>query len=169
MERESIESEHCISSDVKLTHWGNGPWVEELDFVKWKYKGIVCLVKRAYVVEGFHLGHLSLGNLNGYIQVPKEHPWFKKDYNDIDVEVHGGLTFGEIRDEGEFWIGFDCAHSFDIVPSIEPTRTETDKEICKKHGISPSSNLLMRSYKDINFVKAECESMVDQLLQQKSI
>jgi hypothetical protein len=44
---------------------------------------------------------------------------FGKDYNDIDVSVHGGLTFGEIEpcaehEDGQgYWFGFDCAHAGD--------------------------------------------------------
>ena len=45
---------------------------------------------------------------NGYIILDKSHPWFGKDYADLDVEVHGGLTYGR---EGKF--GFDTAHAWD--------------------------------------------------------
>lgn len=37
--------------------------------------------------------HPRLGHLCGYIAVPPAHPWFGKSYDDIDVDVHGGLTF----------------------------------------------------------------------------
>lgn len=32
----------------------------------------------------------------GYVRVPEDHPWWVmfKDYNDLPVEVHGGITFG---------------------------------------------------------------------------
>jgi hypothetical protein len=33
------------------------------------------------------------GHLCGYIGLPKAHPWHGKDYDDIDAEVHGGLTY----------------------------------------------------------------------------
>ena len=45
------------------------------------------------------------GHRCGYVTVPAGHPCGGKDYNDIDVEVHGGLTYGIGTT-----FGFDCAH-----------------------------------------------------------
>jgi hypothetical protein len=45
------------------------------------------------------------GHRCGYVTVPAGHPCGGKDYNDIDVEVHGGLTYGNGAT-----FGFDCAH-----------------------------------------------------------
>ena len=57
---------------------------------------------------------------NGYVLVPEGHKFHGKSYYDIDVDVHGGLTFGEVIDKGDdfgwrpgCWIGFDTAHSGD--------------------------------------------------------
>lgn len=54
------------------------------------------------------------GAVNGYVQIPEGHPWHGKSYDDIDVDVHGGLTYGC----GE-WIGFDCMHCGDYWPEQE--------------------------------------------------
>ena len=93
----------------------------------------MCLpiaVKRPEVVlaKGEHLGfewniiHNDMGFRCGYVRVPKGHPWFDKDYNDINADVHGGLTFAAMDmpcdkggpDDG-YWVGFDCGH-FDDAP-----------------------------------------------------
>lgn len=61
---------------------------------------------------------------NGYVIIPEGHPMHGKNYDDIDVDVHGGLTFGEsakscnweeISDEDKAgWVvGFDTAHYMD--------------------------------------------------------
>lgn len=55
------------------------------------------------------LSPLGLG-ANGYARVPEGHEWHDKGYDDIPVEIHGGLTYG-CR---EGWIGFDTAHAWDI-------------------------------------------------------
>lgn len=47
-------------------------------------------------------------SINGYIDVGDEHPWSELEYDDVEVEVHGGLTWGGY---GKF--GFDTAHSGD--------------------------------------------------------
>lgn len=46
--------------------------------------------------------------VNGYVRMPNGHPWQRLGYDDIPVEVHGGLTFQDGN-----WIGFDTAHSGD--------------------------------------------------------
>lgn len=60
------------------------------------------------------------GHLCGYVKIPEGHPSHGKDYFDIDVDVHGGLTYGQFRDDG-YWIGFDCAHFGDLLPK-SPSR-----------------------------------------------
>ena len=61
---------------------------------------------------------------NGYVIIPKGHPLHGKHYDDIDVEVHGGLTFSEsakeldwpeiTENDKEGWVvGFDTAHYSD--------------------------------------------------------
>jgi hypothetical protein len=76
--------------------------------------------------QGEHMGfpfmvvHNSLGYRCGYICIPKGHPWFSKDYDDIDAFVHGGLTFARYDDEDSYWIGFDCAHYNDAPDPLLP-------------------------------------------------
>ena len=60
---------------------------------------------------------------NAYIKIPKSHPYYKKDYREIDNKylVHGGFTFsGEDLDKRyglpEGWyLGWDYAHSTDFI------------------------------------------------------
>jgi hypothetical protein len=77
--------------------------------------------------------------LCGYVGVTEGHPWFGRHKYEIDAEVHGGVTFALASerhreqssstchqpDEGEpdkvWWVGFDCAHSLDLLPS-QPNR-----------------------------------------------
>jgi hypothetical protein len=55
----------------------------------------------------------NMGHLCGYITVGADHPWYSLGYDEVDVDVHGGLTYS---DKGEF--GFDCAHAGDLVPKM---------------------------------------------------
>ena len=75
------------------------------------------------------------------------------------IDVHGGLTFSGrwkrvgLRTPG-YWIGFDCAHAYDLCPAWmahERLRKLVD-EI--GHGMQ---------YRDIEFVKNEVTSMAKQL------
>ena len=92
-------------------------WLDEPDKDEFEHDGLKCLILR----------NLELGHLCGYVAVPKGHPCYGKDYDHIPyddlfpVEVHGGLTFSGEGDgnrwpEGHWWLGFDCAHAWDLVP-----------------------------------------------------
>lgn len=50
----------------------------------------------------------------GYVGIPTNHPFFEKNYDEIDISVHGGLTFSDYMD-GIWFIGFDCAHVGDNI------------------------------------------------------
>lgn len=52
----------------------------------------------------------SLGSYpTAYIKVPKDSIFYNICYDEIPIDIHGGLTYGEIE-ENEFWIGWDYAH-----------------------------------------------------------
>ena len=57
---------------------------------------------------------------NGYVKIIPSHKDHGKGYDDIDVSVHGGLTFSETILSGDewpegHWVGFDTAHSGDDI------------------------------------------------------
>lgn len=68
------------------------------------------------------------GAVNGYIRLPKDHPW--RALEDIqssgmpDVDVSGGITYGV--DSGG-WIGFDTLHAGDYWPGSMFGPDEGDK------------------------------------------
>lgn len=57
----------------------------------------------------------------GYVRVPPTHVAYGKDYDEVDVDVHYGLTFSseeECSDHPDgkgHWFGFDCAHYGDAM------------------------------------------------------
>lgn len=85
--------------------------------------------------------HKSMCHLCGYVILNKDNKYFGKDYDEIPVQVHGGLTYSN-EEDGNWVVGFDCAHWGDKSPYIEYSS-----------GI----------YRDKNFVKHECESLAEQL------
>lgn len=80
---------------------------------------------------------------NGYVLIPEGHPAHGKHYDDIDVDVHGGLTFGRLvddhmikqwpelkeEDKGGWLVGFDTAHYDDSLARWpkEAVQAETDR------------------------------------------
>lgn len=90
---------------------------EEGNYEEWTQDGYLCRIRRPPKLLAWC----------GYVRVPKGHPAYAQDYDNIDVDVHGGLTYsandfpiddGELIEEGFWWIGFDCAHGGDYVPGM---------------------------------------------------
>ena len=138
-------------------------WDNEPDFVDIEGKAYHLVVNRSH-----------MGNLNGYVGVKRQHPWFGLHYDDNklrNIEVHGGLTYSNKAEwEGmkkKYWyFGFDTAHAWDIVPQLE--------EMKKMHGLPdfeelfPSFGSFFKStYKDLNFVSNEVNDLFEQIKQVK--
>jgi hypothetical protein len=130
-----------------------GPWSTEPDKVQWvdEETGLPCIIRR----------NDSMGFWCGYVGVPRSHPYFEKEYGEVDVEVHGGLTFSDrcsasedphdichVVEEGEddevWWLGFDCGHYRDASPYMGKIYRED-------------------IYRDQAYVMSECASLAKQL------
>ena len=82
---------------------------------------------KTFVKENTWLPMMPHGWGNGYVILPKGHKLHGKHYDEIDVNVHGGLTFSEPANECVEWaeidekdkdgwiVGFDTAHYSDTI------------------------------------------------------
>jgi len=80
-------------------------------------------IEKDFMVDEFRcvIVGQSLGHRCGYIAIPKDNELYGKDYDNIDVSVHGGLTYAEYSEnsypleteEQVYSLGFDCAHCGD--------------------------------------------------------
>lgn len=174
-----MNQKHLYTSDQKIKWFGYGEWVEEPDGVTFEHLNIKCLILRIIARES-NGADIFGGYLCGYCMVPRDHTFFGKPYEELNIRVHYGLSkcdFQEGEDgEQDFWIGFDCAHSGDIIPSFKKIREKYDKlieselkinEMIKKFNIN--SMLLQKSYKNINFCIQECKSMAEQIVNYNKI
>lgn len=139
------------------------PVPNEPDFVKGWLHGMAYRIVR----------HPDMGHLCGYVKLPKGHPLLKaakaggygmkgwgsrqkygRKEHGYDAKalrclsVHGGLTWsGHLptrRGEGGYWLGFDCAHYGDLVPSLD------DK--------------LDGTYRTIEYVRKELDCLIQQVV-----
>lgn len=103
---------------------------------------------------------MPMGHRCGYVGVSKE-VFEDKDYNDIDIEVHGGLTYSRDEEDGLRWYGFDCAHLGDardvnlMTPEYRVTFEKYHfefKEECE-------------TVKSLEYCINQCENMATQLKQ----
>jgi len=94
----------------------------------------------SFVKENTWLPGMAHGWGNGYIIIPKGHKLHGKHYDDIEVEVHYGLTFSDPanelnwpeipEDQKDGWVvGFDTAHARDDINTWpkEAVEAETEK------------------------------------------
>ena len=132
--------------DPKKREWENEP--NRIEYVE---SGIKALILR----------NPELGILCGYIALPLKHILAGKNYNNMPLIVHGGLTFGDKgdgneRDKGYFWYGFDCGHYKDFIPKIVET-LELIEDCDPKHWYNDSI------YRNVEYVKGEIKYIVGQL------
>lgn len=146
--------------------WLPGPWQDEPDRVEWRSpSGLACLIVRN-----------NFGALCGYVGVGPDHPLHGKEYGEVDLRAHGGLTFSapcqedgkicHIPEPGEpdavWWFGFDCAHSGDF---WEVTYGPQHPMVLKAPHLF-GADIRRRSgdvYRDIEYVKAEVNSLATQI------
>ncbi|HUU65476.1 MAG TPA: hypothetical protein VMW37_05160 [Dehalococcoidales bacterium] len=119
-------------------------WLDEPHREEFEHAGLKCLILR----------HHELGHLCAYVGVPKGHPCYGQHYDYIPyddlfpIRVHGGLTFskegdGDTWPKGYWWLGFDCAHAWDLVPYM-PVE-------------------LGGTYRTFQYVRREVETLADQV------
>lgn len=129
---------------------------------EWIHAGLLCAVTQPRQAM----------NRCGYVRVPPTHPWHGKDYNDVDVSVHGGLTFGSLEpcvehEDGQgWWFGFDCGHFNDLhydpnVDVNDPSLDSASREVIQFYQEHPIA--LDCHYWTEAEVAAECERLAEQL------
>jgi len=150
------------------------PWEGEPDELRFEASGLPCLI----------LCHANMMHLCGYVGVPDNHPLCMVEYTTSTpvlqkqleqrlqkplgehpamsvllaavlgadfveptphcvFEVHGGITFSRPQrddDRAKWWFGFDCSHHED------------------RTALCPEG-----TYRTIEYVKAQCESLAAQL------
>ena len=136
--------------------WAPGPWDGEPDKVQWNHAGLACLAVRNHS-----------GNWCGYVGVPNGHPAYGQDYDNVDVDVHGGLTYADrcqvdgpichVAEPGfpedVWWLGFDTAHAGDLAPS-------SSSDYAK--GLYPALSEY-KVYRDLGYITRETNRLAEQL------
>lgn len=99
------------------------------------------------------------GHYCGYVYLPRGHRFYSVPYDEIPIECHGGLTYGEYSvAKDAYCIGFDCAHADDL---WDPEMAA--KVTAIKHMNQAFIDLNYATFKDVDFVTNELEHIVKQL------
>lgn len=139
---------NIYSAIDKEKSFGLGKWVEEPDIVIAEYKNYKYEIKRICVcITDPYSKKFQMfgGHLCGYIYLPESNKYYDKQYDDIPITCHWGLTFSKMINN-EWVIGFDCAHYGDVVPSIYKLMHTGEY------------------YRNIEFCKEQCMNIIDQLV-----
>lgn len=127
------------------------PWLDEPTFEQGVLGDLPYVLLRAHERDMWR----------GYVAVPPGHPYHGLDLLDLDLDVHGGVTWTDDHypglDSGGplWWIGFDCAHGWDYVPSMAE-RSYEPGDRCFGNG--------PECYRTIDYARRECERLADQIM-----
>lgn len=127
-----------------------------------KYSGIEILDKGKY--KNYDYIIISLGTHPcAYVKVLENHPYYNKEYNECDIQCHGGLTYSEnfliaypCKEDGVWWLGWDYAHAGDYT------------ELMFKRGNTGiviktnESGLIKHTTKEI---QQDCFNVIEQLIE----
>ena len=126
---------------------------KEGDFEEWidPLSNYTCRISRM----------IQFQHWNGYVRIPDTHPCFGKGYDDIDVNVHGGLTYSDdhfpnyssVTKDGYWILGFDTGHAWDRSPRIMihfPNHRRFEREVYRdKEYITKEVTKLAKQLKDM--------------------
>ncbi len=136
----------------------------------------------------------TIGHRCGYVAIPPEHLYSQTteeertlfgnnkykhwDYNSLDIDVHGGLTFMS-PEHGlkkllpilckDMWIGFDCGH-FNDKCDVKMFRKYFGNKMYKEKkpffdAMKHSHIELVQTVKDYDYVERQCHHIIEQLIE----
>lgn len=169
--KDGIICYYIIPSDKKTMLIGKGIWCEEPDWVEFIHNGIECYIRRVIVEDGRIDGkkenppHFFGGHFCGYCKIKPNHPLYKKDFIDIDYCIHeaahGGITYSDYDDNGDWVVGYDCGHSGDVIPSMEQLKRQIECDIAARMGGREIPYFLRSYYRDVNYNIEHCKELAD--------
>lgn len=119
---------------------------------QFQYKGHDCIC--VFNCLGFRCGYVSTT--------------LRRNYNEVDVTCHCGLTFGgalpeEYAPKEAFYIGFDCGHCCDRIDTKLAYDLGLIDEATKEMFEQSFSYLSDYPVRDVDYVVGQCKKIVDQL------
>ena len=156
-----LEAEH----KMKLM-FPHRPWETEPDRAEWvdEELGMRCRIRRNPITL----------TLCGYVGVPTGNLLWglsensddasdlinaKNCWQELDMSVHGGLTYAQEDDDGWWWFGFDTAHYDDFAPGLVLSMLKADP----KHKLVDRYD--PEDYKTWEFVDAEIRELKTRIRQ----
>ena len=155
---------------IDRSKWGSGPWDAEPDRLEWEHASMPCLAVR----------HPTMGHWCGYVAVPQTHASYAASYDDVNVNVHGGLTYASAcrgvvchvpkpgASDDVWWFGFDCAHCGDFSPATNQYHHGYPwPDVPYDHATAlVIDDWRTDQYRTLAYVQTETNRLADQLAEQ---
>ena len=137
----------------------------------------MSIIESSFHYRGFQCCVIfqDLGHRCGYVKIPYWHPAYEKNWDELDIKCHGGITYADHSLLGKthtfgWWIGFDCAHFGDIpdVQSAIKYFNEGDEEQRKTLNFLYNLDKGQENFgsvKTLDYCIQQCRSIVDQLME----
>jgi hypothetical protein len=105
------------------------------------------------------------GHRCGYVGVPESSTHYEQHYDELAVQVHGGLTYSGGNDDypversDTWWFGFDCAHSQD----------QADPDLMAAEYRKYHDRRISMTFRNVGVIRSlefcieQCESLAQQL------
>jgi hypothetical protein len=95
---------------------------------QWEHAGLQCELRPTLVYGG---APIIGGPFNGYVKVPATHPHAKSSYDEVPVDVHGGLTYSKTDDDGGTWFGWDDCHAWRLDGTAKDETSRLAEQLAK--------------------------------------
>lgn len=171
-----ITAEQLANYRVDKTGWPDGPWMTEPDRTQWQHAGFACMTVR----------HPRHGYWCSYVGVDRAHPCYGKhplhDGKELFAGIEADLNYGDhcdgvichVPDPGMpddvWWLGMDFGHALDYAPGMAAREAEMETRLPAMREIGERVRRLEHEvpslrplYRDLAYVKAETESLAEQL------
>lgn len=132
---------------------------------RFEYKGFPCVIL-----------FMPIGYRCGYVGLPKGNKYYGKDYDEIPINCHCGLTYSDSGlhnqdDTDIWWIGFDCGHCCDGYDVETAKKLFADNEsvlrqiLMYEHTGYYATCNKENPVRTLEYCMEQCKSIVDQILE----
>lgn len=134
--------------------------------------GVVLEEKGTYEGYNYFIVFTFNGYRCAYVEIPKDSKYYKVDYEELDIDAHGGITFSEYypeltgssNEDDKWYIGWDYGHfsdrtSVELVEEYFP-----DEEVLEFTKTCDRPTFNTNSLDD---VIEECKYVINQLKEKR--
>jgi len=119
----------------------------------------------------------DMGFRCGYVAIKQDHKLYNDHYDNMDLNVHGGVTFSNKSDHvldpdliktscADKWVGFDAGHAYDGHDLELSKKYFNINDVPNKYGyiFGPNSMSTNQEVRTKEYMIEQCKELIDQLV-----